>query len=653
MRLEDYQERAVMWLAKRGRGMVVAPAGSGKTWIAAAALERVVLGKERTEVVKVGWMANTLEQCEQARKAIGMFPGLVGTVEPRVECAQAGMDWSDCDVLIVDECFPAGTKVDGTPIECIKVGDRVTTHLGVGSVLHVFKTRAKALCRIYLSNGACLVATPNHPIWTAEGFKSAKRLTSDDMVLSIMPYESMHHLSRARGQPGVREKVVPVGSIASDYCEHVQEAWGTNNPVSQDQRDAPSGSEGLGFHKTEGDGMGSGGALREREAASDSSASPGGGIGVGDGGCDKNRKAERVWLSNLLQGGHWECGFEGGSRGRWIFSLYFNSKGSRQKERRIAEFVRVVGVEVYQSGSGIEFGRLCPEGFVYNLEVSHGNTFVADGVLVHNCHHLPAESWLKQVQSGPRCRWGFTATPWGNDVERNRILREMFDGQVWVVERGEVMARLAPALVRMLDATDEGLGEVMDREIDRELERLKKWSPRPEHELRITTTWQYCVKIGIVGNRARNLAAVEAVRRHAADHVLVLVNEIEHGERLAQEIGAKLCFSKMGRKARREVLAEFTEGRLPCIVATSLADEGLDLPIADVLVLVSGGRSEGKTVQRTGRVLRQFPGKPCGIIYDFLDRQHACMHNHAKSRMRVYRSLGYEVRMPAEQEAML
>ena len=106
-----------------------------------------------------------------------------------------------------------------------------------------------------------------------------------------------------------------------------------------------------------------------------------------------------------------------------------------------------------------------------------------------------------------------------------------------------------------------------------------------------------------------------------------------------------MCYSKMSKKDRASVLETFKEGKVKCIIATSLADEGLDLPKANVLIMVSGGRSEAKTIQRTGRVLRAFPGKTHGLIYDFLDRQHPMMERHANKRIATYRKLGYRIEL--------
>ena len=73
--LDPYQQRAVDWLSGHFRALVVSSAGSGKTIIAAAAIQKVVRQKTRILPVRVGWPANTIEQCNQAREALEKFPG--------------------------------------------------------------------------------------------------------------------------------------------------------------------------------------------------------------------------------------------------------------------------------------------------------------------------------------------------------------------------------------------------------------------------------------------------------------------------------------------------------------------------------------------------------------------------------------------------
>lgn len=103
--LRPYQAAAVDWLQSRKRGMVIAPAGAGKTVVAAAAAARKLVANQRAL-----WIANTREQVDQAIKAMSSTEGPEG-VEWQVECAAARPDASVFDLVILDEAHhsPAET----------------------------------------------------------------------------------------------------------------------------------------------------------------------------------------------------------------------------------------------------------------------------------------------------------------------------------------------------------------------------------------------------------------------------------------------------------------------------------------------------------------------------------------------------------------
>ena len=271
-----------------------------------------------------------------------------------------------------------------------------------------------------------------------------------------------------------------------------------------------------------------------------------------------------------------------------------------------------------------------------------------DVLIVDEAHHSPSDQLSKQILACPGARWGFTATPWGDDPDRNKFLSEMFGGECLTISREEVAHNVAPVRIIMHDETDPGLQPLIDDEIEHTFNKRIRWwtlQKKEEWELRAICTWQACITIGIVNNKERNAAAIRLAKDHAADSTIILVNQIEHGKSLAKQIpGAKPCYSKMGSKSRRDTLEAFKAGDLKCLVATSLLEEGADLPRAAVLIVVSGGRSARKAEQTSGRIARIFPGKTHGICHDFSDaRVHPCMANHAKRRMQTYRKLGYEI----------
>ena len=157
--------------------------------------------------------------------------------------------------------------------------------------------------------------------------------------------------------------------------------------------------------------------------------------------------------------------------------------------------------------------------------------------------------------------------------------------------------------------------------------------------------WEAVTDIGICQNNARNDAAMIMAASSGPKYpTLVLVPRVTLGEHYALSInGAVLVHSKMPKKARREVMEEFRAGNISVMIATSLADEGLDLPNVHTLVMVSGGRSAQKTIQRASRALRRCEGKDTALICDFKDTFHPLAEAHAKKRIKCYKELGCSI----------
>lgn len=271
-----------------------------------------------------------------------------------------------------------------------------------------------------------------------------------------------------------------------------------------------------------------------------------------------------------------------------------------------------------------------------------------DVLIIDEVHHILAPGWMEQAIRCKGAIWGFTATP-PEDLESLEIFNKFFNHRIFTIERGSVKKRISTAHVTICHETDTYIGRIIDAKAISTMAWRSAWNKRQgiamsEGELWSQVIWQACMKYGIVENKSRNLKVLELMQKHKNDPTLVLVNQINHGEAFAKKMPhARMCHSKMGAKKRRETLAGFLDGSVKCIIATSLADEGLNLPNAQVLILVSGGRSKAKTEQRTGRVLRIWKDKPGAVIYDFADKSHPLLAKHSRVRQELYRKLGYEV----------
>lgn len=314
----------------------------------------------------------------------------------------------------------------------------------------------------------------------------------------------------------------------------------------------------------------------------------------------------------------------------------------------------IAAVQSVEGPAGVDFDFWCV--------AAQPDLSALDVVVIDEAHHIPAESWHATFGTArPDARiFGFSATPWSDPV-RDALLVSLFDGRenFVKVELAEVKAsgHLAEGQVIFhdLDAPDCFRAEIEAKaapEIRRRCAYMPYlptppnahpgWTVEGEHRRRVL--WQMTQEV-VQNNHARNAAAVFTALHEAekGNSVLVLVSSIEHGEQIAERVGkhARLVHSKV--RTRKKDIADFRAGVFRVMVSTSLADEGLDVPVASVLVLLSGGRSPTKIIQRAGRVMRPYPGKKHGTVHDFLDRGAPLAFSQAKARRKTYESLGYDI----------
>jgi superfamily II DNA or RNA helicase len=109
------------------------------------------------------------------------------------------------------------------------------------------------------------------------------------------------------------------------------------------------------------------------------------------------------------------------------------------------------------------------------------------------------------------------------------------------------------------------------------------------------------VKTDVLGELAPALAA--------ADRAIVFTRSIEtaalaSGVLAARGLRSGVIHSGLPAADRRAVLGAFAAGRMDAISAPRVLDEGIDVPAADVAVIVGASHTRRQMVQRMGRVLR-------------------------------------------------
>lgn len=97
----------------------------------------------------------------------------------------------------------------------------------------------------------------------------------------------------------------------------------------------------------------------------------------------------------------------------------------------------------------------------------------------------------------------------------------------------------------------------------------------------------------------------------------------------------------MNQKEQKEIIDKFQEGEFNILVATSIAEEGLDIPATDLVVLYEPVPSEIRTIQRRGRTGRRRAGKVVMMIT-----------RHTKDEAYFYSSRKKEAQMRRELESL-
>jgi len=125
--------------------------------------------------------------------------------------------------------------------------------------------------------------------------------------------------------------------------------------------------------------------------------------------------------------------------------------------------------------------------------------------------------------------------------------------------------------------------------------------------------------------------------------VLVLTSLVEHAQETAGALGGEALVGSVSASRRTDILARMRSGELSVIVATQLADEGLDLPELDTVVLAAPSSHKAATRQRVGRACRAQDGKRPPWVVDLVDDGPWAFRKWS-ARRSLYRALDWTIR---------
>lgn len=125
----------------------------------------------------------------------------------------------------------------------------------------------------------------------------------------------------------------------------------------------------------------------------------------------------------------------------------------------------------------------------------------------------------------------------------------------------------------------------------------------------------------VVNNEKRNSLVKYIVKKHKDEKVLILVKFVKHGEVLEELIPDSVYLNgSTPKKKRDQIFNDFAFGERNILISTiSIFAEGIDIPSLSVVINTAANKSDVKTIQVLGRVLRKNEGKEVAKYIDFMD----------------------------------
>ena len=466
MQLRPYQQAAVDAVyehlrSKETNPCVVIPCGCGKSLVLAQ-IAKDAVEKWNGRVLILAHVKELLEQnADKIRKLcpelkIGIYSAGLRSRDTTEQVIVAGIqsvynkacELDAFDLVVVDECFPAGTLIDTPrgqiPIEDLYVGQPVRHALGVGNIEAISSRPAFEIMKLELSNGKSIECTPNHPFFTESGWCKASALAVGTCLFSR---EDVSRLRERFSSEYLVRSERETGQMPNGNGLEAQKILFPRVPVNGTPSDTGKQGSGKSVHELETESKNS----REnvpvlRQGISSSLLPSATDVGIGmefatvlfnillqesresnvsAGSCGKNvRDAESNRSPTIDSRREWEdvefsTGTAGADseRGNGIPNLNNSATASCGS---IALLQTGCGNSISPSGNttgwrepfckentqnrqtdsgmaggirvvGITHIKLESPRTVYNLQVAGHPSFYADGVLVHNCHLIAPE----------------------------------------------------------------------------------------------------------------------------------------------------------------------------------------------------------------------------------------------------------------------
>jgi len=279
-----------------------------------------------------------------------------------------------------------------------------------------------------------------------------------------------------------------------------------------------------------------------------------------------------------------------------------------------------------------------------------GNKF---GLIIFDeVHHLPAESFkqIAEMFAAP-FRMGLTAT-YERDDGLHSELNRLIGGKVFEKKVKDLSGEhLSPFRLQKIAVELTAQEQI---EYERNQGIFTDYLRGCNITIRTPLDFQKIVirsgrdpntrKALLARNKARDIALNsvsklekfrEILKKHAESRLFIFTEHNKLVHIISKEFLIPAITYRTATRERGEILERFRSGVYRAVVTSKVLDEGIDVPEADVGVILSGTGSGRAFIQRLGRILRKKEGKEA-VLYEIVSSDTSEI-NTAKRRNKALR----------------
>jgi superfamily II DNA or RNA helicase len=257
-------------------------------------------------------------------------------------------------------------------------------------------------------------------------------------------------------------------------------------------------------------------------------------------------------------------------------------------------------------------------------------------LIVDEVHHLPAPTYRAiAARSAAPWRLGLSATPERADQAHHQLTRligpEVYrrlpaelasEGHIASYRERRIFVDLTPeerarydllmAEYRWYIATRRG--KLLRGNLFEQLVRESGHDPAARRALQS----HHQARLIALNADSKILRVAQLLEQHRDDQVLIFSEYTVMVRTLSQRLALPAITYRTDADERRAILERFRAGQYSKLVTGRVLNEGVDVPDANVAIVVSGSSATREYIQRLGRVLRPKPAE--AVLYELVSR---------------------------------